>query len=72
MNFFYEMLYRPWTQWRLEQQIVLGVIVLVGVFLVFGKVEAHAADLPPQRRVLGEEGLKSAPRRCLLAHPLVQ
>ena len=29
------MLYRPWTQWRLEQKIVLGILVLVGVFLVF-------------------------------------
>ncbi len=35
MNFFSEMLYRPWTQWRLEQKIVLGILVLVGVFLVF-------------------------------------
>jgi len=35
MDFFYEMLNRPWIQWRLEQRIVLGIIVLAGVFLTF-------------------------------------
>ncbi len=35
MNFFYEMLNRPWTQWRLEQKTVLGILVLAGVFLAF-------------------------------------
>ena len=46
MNFFYEMLNSPWTQWRLEQKIVLGLILLLGIFLVFYAISfvRHVAE----------------------------
>ena len=46
MNFFYDMLNRPWSQWRLEQKIVLGILVLAGVFLAFYAISLmrHVAE----------------------------